>query len=329
MPRRRLATDIEPFILDLEAPAVPLAPTMPLEAYARRWLTRQCRRLKPRARETYRLNLEWHVLPGLGPQTPLVELHREQVGDFLLGRLEVGYAPRTVWCMFKIMRAMLLAARDDGVLTTNPCERVARLLPKRNDQPTLDGAFRPHELAAFFAVADRLYPRLAPFFVVAARTGLRVGEMLALRWSDLDLDRRAVVVARTIDWRRHPNTPKGGFTRDLPLSPEATAALRTLDEHPDRPRTACVFANRHGLPWSRTYLRTIMFRLCARAGLAPRSVHALRRTFITRLAESGANPFAVRDLARHRSIVTTESYLRLNLRYRAIVDAAEEGSPDA
>jgi len=54
-------------------------------------------------------------------------------------------------------------------------------------------------------------------------------------------------------------------------------------------------------------------------------VHALRRTFLTRLAESCANPFAIRDLARHRSITTTEGYLRLNLRYRSIVDAAERG----
>ncbi len=66
-----------------------------------------------------------------------------------------------------------------------------------------------------------------------------------------------------------------------------------------------------------------MLRACAQAGLAPRTVHALRRTFLTRLAESGANPFAIRDLARHRSIVTTEGYLRLNLRSRAIVDAPE------
>jgi len=66
-----------------------------------------------------------------------------------------------------------------------------------------------------------------------------------------------------------------------------------------------------------------MLRACARAGIAPRTMHSLRRTFLTRLAESGVNPWAIRDLARHRSIVTTEGYLRLNLQHRPLVDAAE------
>jgi integrase len=57
--------------------------------------------------------------------------------------------------------------------------------------------------------------------------------------------------------------------------------------------------------------------------LAPRKLHAFRRTFLTQLAENGANPFAIRDLALHRSIVTTEGYLRLNLQHRPLVDALD------
>ncbi len=327
MSRRMRPGQPESYVLDLDAPPVPLAPDMPLEGYARRWLIRHCAKLKYRGRETYWTNLELHILPALGPMTPLSGLTRQRIGDFLLAKLGAGYAPRTVWCMFKITRAMLTAARlDDGVLREDVTARVGRLLPKRNDQPTTDGAFRPEELDAFLAAAERLHPRLARFFVVAARTGMRLGELLALTWPDLDLEQRVVIVRRTIDWRGRANAPKGGRTADLPLSELATRALRELHDWPHRPRTAVVFASPGGRPWARSYIGRVMVRACARAGVAARSIHSLRRTFLTRLAESGANPFAIRDLARHRSITTTEGYLRLNLRYRAIVDAAERGT---
>src|SRR5438132_14115648 len=130
MSRRRLAPGPEPYVLDLDAPPAPLSPDMPLEAYARRWLTRQCRRLKRRSRETYRWTLELHLLPALGPGTPLVDLRRDRIADVLLAKLAAGYQPRTVWLAYKVLRAMLTAARlDDGLLRDNPTERVSRPLP--------------------------------------------------------------------------------------------------------------------------------------------------------------------------------------------------------
>jgi integrase len=152
---------------------------------------------------------------------------------------------------------------------------------------------------------------------------MRLGECLALQWGDVDLEHRVVIVSKTIDWQRHANTPKGGVTKDLPLSMQAAEALTFLANHPERPRSAYVFTNGDGMPWSRVYVRRVMHRTCLEAGIALRTVHSFRRTFLTRLAESGANPWAVRDLARHRSITTTEGYLRMNLRHRALVDAAE------
>src|SRR5439155_13466261 len=176
-----------------------------------RWLTRHCRRLKRRGRETYRYNLELHILPVLGPATPLAALGKEQIVDMLLAKLEMGYKPRTVWLMFKVLRTMLNAARlDDGLLRDNPTERVSRLLPKRNDQPATDGALRPNEVRALLAAARRLHPRLAAMFLLAVRTGMRVGECLALTWSDIDLERRVVTIRHSLDWRRELGTPKGG-----------------------------------------------------------------------------------------------------------------------
>lgn len=68
-------------------------------------------------------------------------------------------------------------------------------------------------------------PEWKAFVTTALKTGLCVGELLALRWEDLDLVAGRLVVRRTL-WRDQEGTPKGGRTREVPLSDEAIAVLK-------------------------------------------------------------------------------------------------------
>jgi len=302
----------------------PEIPPPTVGTYALHWLAQIRRRVKPRTVETYGLNLAQHWLPALGPDTRLVDLTRGQIRAVLLAKLDDGYATETVRLMLRVLRRMLNWARvEDGVLVANPAEGLVSVLPKRRG-PHVQTALDRDELRLFLVAARALHVGLYVLFVVAARTGLRLGELLGLRWEDLDLERRTLYVARTLDWRRNEGSPKGGEMHLLPLSLQASAALRELRARDPGALSPWVFHGPSGRPWSRVHVWRVMDRACKVARLPHASPHALRHSFITHVAEIAETPWEVRDLARHQSITTTEPYLHLKLRYRRTVDALDD-----
>jgi len=294
-----------------------------LEAYAEHWKKRTRRYLKPRARETYAQNLRLYLIPRLGAETPLAALTRNRIADMLLAMLDEGYHGTTVWLAFKVLRAMLNAARvDDAVIEHNPCERIARILPRR-EGPKIERAFRREEIHKFLATAEKKAPAaMYAMFVVASRSGLRLGELLGLLWEDVNLEARVMIVRRSLDWQYRETTPKGGITRDMPMSKATVAALVELRET-QVSASPFVFCGTRGRPWSRTYIRRVMRKICLAAGIPVRTPHAFRHGFLTQLAENAVNPWTIRDLARHRSITTTEAYLHLNRQHLPVVDALD------
>src|SRR2546427_213809 len=97
------------------------------------------------------------------------------------------------------LRTMLNAAIDDGVILANPADKLGRQL-----KLSMSAAHRQEEikamsreqLAHFLVTAERTEARLYPLFLTLARTGLRVGEALALQWNDLNVSGRDIRVAR-------------------------------------------------------------------------------------------------------------------------------------
>lgn len=301
------------------------SPPTTLGAYAAYWLAGRTRRAKARTRETYENNLRLHLLPALGADTPLASITRAQIRDLLFAKLDAGYAVGTILLMLKVVRGLLTTAcLEDELIHRNPALGLSRVLPRRK-KVQAQRAIRRQSLRGFLAAARAIHPALSVLFLVAARAGLRLGELLGLQWDDVDLARRTITIARTIDWRGRVGPPKGNRSAVLPLSPQATEALRELRAHG---ANGCVWvfhsASGRGRPWSRTHVWRIMDRACERAGIPHASAHALRHSFITHVAEVADTPWEVRDLARHSSITETEPYLHLNLRYRGSIDALDD-----
>jgi integrase len=136
--------------------------------------------------------------------------------------------------------------------------------------------------------------------------GLRCGEMMALEWRDVDLQKRQLCVQRS-DWKGHVTVPKGGRLRYVPLTVRLTGALR---EHRHL-RSDRVLCQADGSPMSADIVKHHVER-ARRAQIAQNGVHRLRHTFCSHLAMRGAPARAIQELAGHQDLMTTQRYMHLS-----------------
>jgi integrase len=156
--------------------------------------------------------------------------------------------------------------------------------------------------------AKRLGREYIAFILLGGEAGLRLGEILALEWGDIDFKNRVVTVSKS-DWRGEITVPKGGKVCQLPMTTRLSDALQDVRHlHGTR-----VLFHENGDPMTFRGLQVWMKRIHAKAGLpGTGNVHRLRHTFCSRLAIKGASPKAVQELARHQSLTTTMRYMHLS-----------------
>jgi len=130
-------------------------------------------------------------------------------------------------------------------------------------------------------------------FTLAVRTGLRIGELRALRWDDVDLVAGRLVVRRTV-WRGHVGTPKSGRNREMPLSDDALKGLKSQRHL----RAELVFCAEGGRELQENECKWPLWRACKRASLRRVGSHALRhypdRRIIPHRHTACASPPSVR-----------------------------------
>ena len=137
--------------------------------------------------------------------------------------------------------------------------------------------------------------------------GLRLGEIVALEWTDVDVHARRLTVQHS-DWRGHVTVPKGGRSRCLPMTQRLTAALKAR-RHLRSHRVLCVSAN---APVTRDQVIKGIRGAQRVAGLRQAGVHILRHTFCSHLAMKGAPARAIQELAGHADLSTTQRYMHLS-----------------
>ena len=140
------------------------------------------------------------------------------------------------------------------------------------------------------------------------RTGMRHGELLALRWDDLDLVSGRVVVRHNIDDEGNMLPPKNGHKREVPLSTGLVAALKGHRHL----RGDFVFCHPDGAPLKRSQCKWPLWTACKRAGLRRVGWHVLRHSFASQMVMRGASMKAVQELLGHRSMVMTMRYAHLS-----------------
>lgn len=163
------------------------------------------------------------------------------------------------------------------------------------------------EEAAARAAEDRQDSELVR---IAAYTGLRRGELVALRWRDVDFTLRKIVVRRAVSANVEASSTKSRRAREVPLPDQAAGALDRLSQRGDFTAAGdYVFANRLGRRLDGSALRRRVERARDAAGLRPLRFHDLRHTYGSLLVAGGVDLASVKAAMGHSRITTTERYL--------------------
>lgn len=253
---------------------------------------------KPSQVYAKRLVLKNHLLPAFGP-VPMDRIRYADVEAFKAKQMKAGLSPKSVNNHLAILRKALNLAVEFELMDSAP--KFKMLKASRSDFQFLDFA----EAERFVAAAD---PDWKAMMVTALRTGLRIGELLALKWEDIDLTAGRLFVRRTL-WQDQEGTPKGGKSREVALGDDVLAALKT-HRHLKGPY---VFCRPDGARFSHSEVKETVPRACKRAGLPKRLTwHDLRHSFASHLVMRGVPLVAVKELLGHADIATTMVYAHLS-----------------
>ena len=252
---------------------------------------------RPSTLRIYDSLLKGRVVPALG-HVPLAKLTPAALETFFRAQ-ERELKPASVKIVYAVLRVCLADAERLGVLPANPLRRVKAPAAAKAARTawSADDAHR-------FLVATEGHPD-HPLYVLLLACGLRIGEGLALRWADVDLAGGRLVVARG----------KGGKRRTIPLAPALATALATALGGAARTsvHVLTLAQERQTGGAATTRYRAAshrLARLCARAGLPKRGLHALRHSAGTRLYEQSGDVELVSRLLGHESIATSTIYIK-------------------
>ena len=285
-----------------------------LDAYAETFLHRIEHIRKPSTHEAYQQTLTRDITPMLG-KLDLQAITREKVKALAMAGLKKGQSPKTVQNTIRCLSSLFSHAVEDNLVAVNPALKPGKFLPKISKRRKIDPLTR-EEVALLLETAKMKLPRYYPLFLCAARTGLRMGELLALQWQDVDWQGRFIEVRRNFThWQL--TTPKSGESRRVDMSRELSCTLK--DVLLERQINAgaigtdvplWVFPSETGGLLHPHNLRDrVFYGLLTKAKLRRVRFHDLRHTFASLLLQNGESPVYVKEQMGHSSIqVTVDCY---------------------
>ena len=305
--------------LDLEPTKITVA------QYIHHWLAAVRPNLAPSTYRRYEGLMDHQIIPYIGatPLSKLRPLHVQQ----LYARLQTegradgkgGLSPRTLLHVHRVLSEALRQAVRWQITSRNVCEAV--------EAPQARGkeirALTPEETRRLLEVGQEEDSVLGDAVILAVHSGLRLGEMLALQWENVDLEQGRITVRRTLQYMpgagidfRGPKTARAN--RTVPLGAAALEALKRLRRRQVEERLAVgpaydsgglVFADPLGRPIPPYRLSQRFAGWLRRTGLAPMRFHDLRHTHATLLMTRGVHPKVVSERLGHASItVTLDTY---------------------
>lgn len=265
---------------------------------------------KPSTIESYSHWLRIHIIDFFGPM-PVAEITRDDVRAFSAALERKGLAPKSRANALGVLHSLIEYAIDEGWATgENPVKRVAKPSLAATD-PDIHFLDAEEVEALLRAVPDDRLGRVERvMYVTAAMTGMRQGELLGLRWRDVDWTAQRIRVRRAFV-RGEFGTPKSKrSSRSVPLASRVAGELELLfQDSAYKGDDDLVFAHpATGNPIDRSKLLKRFKAALRRADVRAVRFHDLRHTFGTRMAAQGVPMRVLQELMGHRDFKTTLIY---------------------
>ena len=252
---------------------------------------------KPSEVATKESMLKNHLVPAFG-KLRLDEIGPERIEALKAAKLEAKLSPKTINNMLTVLRRILVVACEWGKVKSVPPVQWLKV-------PEPDFDFLDFEEARRLVAAAPA--EWKAIILLGLRTGLRQGELLALRWDDVDLVAGRLMVKRSVA-RGIIGTPKNGKSREIPLSDDALLALKA-ERHL---KGELVFCDAAGEMLTKGECKWPLWHTCKRAGLRRIGWHVLRHSFASHLAMRGVPVKAIQELMGHATIEMTMRYAHLS-----------------
>jgi integrase len=245
---------------------------------------------KPSEVESKRMILRAHLIPAFG-RLPLDEIGERRIEAYKAKKLEAKLSKKTVNNHLTVLRRMLVLARRFKLI-----EHIPEIVWLRSPRPEFD--------FLTFDEADRLVASAdgewRAMILLGLRSGLRQGELIGLRWEDVDLVAGKLLVRQAIS-RGIVGTPKSGKPREVPLSDQALSCLKRQRHL----RGGLVFCDHAGRLLVKGECKWPLWRACRKAGLRRIGWHTLRHTFASHLVMRRVPLKAIQELLGHSTIEMT------------------------
>ena len=296
------------------------------EEWSLTWLAEQQKIVKPATYSSYFNKLKRYIWPYIG-ETALYQLDDSAIHRMIQAWIQTGLSLGSIKVIFRIVKQSLRYAIQKELLQKNPCEWIQ--LPKGPKEKIR--ALTPKEQLRLEKVVVTEKEDQAKAVIVAMETGMRIGEIAALKWEAVDLDKRMIQVNHTYQrvlsttgtkTELHLGSPKSQFSqRVIPM----TSKLHHLLSQLKKESTSEYVFSVKGKPCEPRLLTYHFHRMRKKARLEEIHFHQLRHTFATRCLESSGDPLNVSLILGHHSpqLTTTVYFDSLVEKRIAVVDSME------
>lgn len=243
---------------------------------------------------SYRSICKTYLLPEFGKRY-LTSITEAKVAKFQ-SKLSQKVSASRANTIIQLLRSMMATAVRRGYITSDPCADIKRLQEPRVKVDPLS------ENELHLAIA-RLNPHYVPLFTTLAYTGARPNELLALRWKDIDWNRKVISISKG-RVRGKEGLPKTASSeRELPILRPVEEALLILQRRSVVSLDGYIFTNKKGQPIDK-HLDRIWAHALKRAGLRHRPSYQLRHTFASLCLAKGMAPGYIAKLLGHSTLET-------------------------